>query len=157
MNPIRMLVAAPILLAAFAQFATAAEPTAPESARSFLLRMQEDAAAPIIKHCADNVPELKTFLEAEYASFKSRFRAASAVVLEESVASEELEKPIPPEVAAELLRAQQQMLIRVKSLDAKTYCTQLRSNLANETVASLKLALASALAQYASQGEAKSP
>jgi restriction endonuclease Mrr len=134
-----------------------AQPAAAEPARSFLMRIQEDAAAPIIKHCAENVPELKTFLEAEYAAFRDKFRVANAAVLEAGVDSAELAKPVTPEAVAEFQKVQEQMLAQVKKLDPKTFCAQLRTNLANQTVDSIRIALQAALTQYTNQEAAKGP
>lgn len=157
MNPNCRNLALVIPLAVLAQAATAAESAAPESARSFLLRMQEEATAPIIEHCNASVPEQKTFLDAEYAVFKSRFRAASSGLLEHGVDSAELSKPVDPELAANLLQVQGQMLAQVKKLDARTYCTQLRANLANQTVDTIRTALEAAFRQYTSQEDVKQP
>jgi hypothetical protein len=157
MNQIRTIFGLATLLVSVPQFSREAEPAPAETARSFLMRIQEDAAAPIIKHCADSVPELKTFLEAEYAVFRDRFRVASAEVLEAGVDSAELSKPVAPEVVAQFTQVQEQMLAQVRKLDPRTFCTQLRTNLANQTVDSIRIALQTALTQYTSQEEAKTP
>jgi hypothetical protein len=157
MNKMHALLGLTALVVSLSPSATAAEPAAPESARSFLMHIQEDSAAPIIKHCAESVPELKTFLEAEYATFRDRFRVASSEVLEAGVDSAELSKPVTPELKAEMARGQEQMLAQVKKLDARTFCTQLRANLANQTVDSIRIALQAALTNYTNQEAAKAP
>jgi hypothetical protein len=144
-------------LLAVPQFARQAEPAAAETARSFLMRLQEDAAAPIIRHCSASVPELKTFLEAEYAVFRDKFRVASAEVLDAGVDSAELARPVAPEVMAEFLKVQEQMLAQVRKLDPRTFCTQLRTNLANQTVDSIRIALQATLTQYTNREDAKTP
>ena len=157
MKPICKMLALAIAFAACVQTLAAAESAAPESARTFLLRMQEEATAPIIEHCNASVPEQKTFLDAEYAIFKSRFRAASAGLLEHGVDSAELSKPVDPELAANLTTVQAQMLAQVKKLDPRTYCTQLRTNLANQTVDTIRTALETAFRQYTSHEDARQP
>jgi hypothetical protein len=60
-------------------------------------------------------------------------------------------------VRAEFLKVQEQMLAQVRKLDPRTFCTQLRTNLANQTVDSIRIALQATLTQYTNREDAKTP
>lgn len=120
-----------------------------ESVGELLIRNQLQSAVPLMAYCALQVPALKAPTAVEYQRFKDKFKKASTGFAKQIAASPELAKPATPELKNTLQGVDAQMLAEIQRLDSKTYCAQLKANLAGATAASIRTNLQAALARFA--------
>jgi hypothetical protein len=119
-----------------------------ESVGLFLLRVQEESAAPFVQHCGAKVPELKQSLEAEYLRFKKRYRKATAPLRAQLGTNEELSRPASRELIEQFEEMGAQSLAQVRELDARPFCLTLKDNLSNATEKTIQQNMQSTLAHY---------
>jgi hypothetical protein len=119
-----------------------------ESVGLFLLRVQEESAAPFVQHCGAKVPELKQALEAEYLRFKKRYRKATAPLRTQIGTNEELSKPASRELIEQFEQMGAQSLAQARELEARPFCLTLEDNLSNATEKSIQQNMQSTLAHY---------
>jgi len=119
-----------------------------ESVGLFLLRAQEESAAPLVQHCGAMVPELKQSLEAEYLRFKKRYRKATAPLRSQIEADEELSKPASRELTEQFEEMGAQSLAQNRKLDARPFCLTLKDNLSNATEKTIQKNMQSTLSNY---------
>jgi hypothetical protein len=147
----RMLV---IVLVGISSSAFSAQAAVPETVGSLLLRLQEESAAPFIRHCSTKIPELKRPLEAEYSKFRKKFRKATAPLRAKIGKNSELSKPAPRELIAEFDQMGAQSLAQAQVLDPRTFCMKLKDNLSGATEESIQKNMQSAFAQYTAAARA---
>ena len=119
-----------------------------ESVGLFLLRVQEESAAPFVQHCGAKVPELKQSLEAEYVRFKKRYRKATVPLRTQLGADEELSKPASRELIEQFKEMGAQSLAQARVLDARPFCLSLKDNLSNATEKTIQQNMKNTLAHY---------
>jgi hypothetical protein len=119
-----------------------------ETVAEFLLRLQEQSAAPLVKHCSAKVPSLKRPLEVEYKRFKTRFRKATAPLRKRIQTGDELAKPASRALISEFETMGAQDLAEVTGMDPLVFCPTLRENLSNATSEAIRRNMESAFAQY---------
>jgi hypothetical protein len=127
---------------------TSQEPSSGGTVGSLLLRVQEESAAPFVRHCAEKVPSLKRPLQGEYARFKKRFKKVAASLRTEIIASTDLSKPASPELVRQFEVMGAQDFVRAAALDPLVFCSSLRENLSGATPESIRKNMESAFAQY---------
>jgi hypothetical protein len=120
-----------------------------ERVGDLLLRVQEQSAAPLVRHCAAMLPDTRRALEAEYSRYKKKFRKAAQPLQARIRGTEELAKPATAALRAQFDGMQREDIARVAALDPRSFCATLRGNLAAATVESIQHNLQSAFAQYA--------
>jgi hypothetical protein len=138
-----------LTLVAISTLALPARAKAPaESVGLFLLRAQEESAAPLVQHCGAMVPELKQSLEAEYLQFKKRYRKATAPLRAQIEADEELSKPASRELTEQFEKMGAESLAQNRKLDARSFCLTLKDNLSNATEKTIQKNMQSTLSNY---------
>ncbi len=142
----RTLVLSLVIIPSLVMTAPAKPPA--ESVGVLLLRLQEESAAPLVQHCAAQVPSLKRPLEAEYAQFRKRFRKATAPLRAGIGTNDELSRTATPELIMQFKGMDADMLLQIQKRDPRSYCPLLKENLANATADSMRRNMESAFAQY---------
>jgi hypothetical protein len=137
-----------LTLVAISPLALPARAEAPESVGLFLLRVQEESAAPFVQHCGATVPELKKSLEAEYLRFKKRYHKATAPLHAQIGTDEELSKPASRELIEQFKEMGAQSLAQTRKLDARPFCLTLKDNLSNATEKTIQQNMQNTLAHY---------
>jgi hypothetical protein len=138
-----------LTLVAISSLALPARAEAPvESVGLYLLRVQEESAAPLVQHCGAKVPELKKSLEAEYLRFKKRYRKATAPLRAQLGTNAELSKPVSREMIEQFEAMGAQSFAQVRALDARPFCLTLKDNLSNATEKTIQQNMQSTLAHY---------
>ena len=119
-----------------------------ETVGSLLLRTQEESAAPHVEYCGRELPKLRRSLDAEYASFRKKFRKATMPLRARLESDEVLSQSATPRLRAqfEALRAEDQA--RVSGLDPQVFCLKLKQDLADATPESIQRNMQSAFSQY---------
>jgi hypothetical protein len=138
-----------LALVAISSLALPARAEAPvETVGLFLLRLQEESAAPFVQHCGATVPELKQSLEAEYLRFRKRYRKATAPLRAQLGSNEELSKPASRELIQQFEEMGAQSLAQARKLDARPFCLTLKDNLSNATEKTIEKNMQNTLAHY---------
>ena len=138
-----------LTILAISSLALPAQAAAPvESVGLFLLRVQEQSAAPFVQYCGAQVPELKQPLEAEYQRFKKRYQKATAPLRAQLGKTEELSKPASRELIEQFDEMGAQSLAQAKVLNARTFCLTLKDNLSNATEKTIQQNMQNTLAHY---------
>jgi len=127
---------------------TSQAPSPVETVGALLLRVQEESAAPLVRHCADTAPGLKRQLEGEYARFQKKFRKVAASLRTEIGTSAELSKPAPPALIHQFEVMGSEDSARTAALEQLAFCSALRENLSKATPESMRKNMESAFAQY---------
>jgi hypothetical protein len=127
---------------------TGQAPSTGETVAAFLLRVQEESAAPLVRHCAEKVPNLKRPLQGEYARFRKRFRKATASLRTGIGSTAELSKPASQDLIRQFEVMGAQDVARTATLDPLVFCSSLRENLSRATRESIQKNMESAFAQY---------
>jgi hypothetical protein len=142
----RAFAAALLAITALTLPAQAAAPA--ETVGALLLRVQEESAAPLVRYCGANAPQIRRSLEAEYTRFRRKFKKATAPLTVQFKTKREFAGPASRELIGQFDDMGAQSLAQFKSLDAPEACASLRANLAGATEASIQKSMQSALAQY---------
>jgi hypothetical protein len=141
-NCVRLLVAASLPV----MTSQASSPM--ESVGALLLRVQEESAAPLVRHCAEKVPSLERILEKDYARFRKRFRKATESLRTRIGSSAELSKPASQILVSQFELMGAQDFTRTAALDPLVFCPSLGANLSRATAESIQKNMESAFAQY---------
>ncbi len=138
-----------LTLVAISSLALRARAEAPvESVGLFLLRVQEESAAPFVQHCGAMVPELRQSLEAEYLRFKKRYQKATAPLRAQIGTNKELSKPASRDLIEQFEEMGAQSLAQTRKLDARPFCRTLKDNLSNATEKTIQQNMQNTLAHY---------
>ena len=119
-----------------------------ETVGALLLRVQEESAAPLVRHCVERLPDMKRPLEGEYARFRKRFRKATASLRAGIGSAPELSKPATPDLIREFEAMGAQDVAQTAALDPLAFCSSLKENLSKATRESMQKSMESAFAQY---------
>jgi hypothetical protein len=136
-------------LAMISSLAPAAQPAAhAETVGALLLRLQEQSAAPFVHYCGSKAPELQRPLETAYLQFKKRFRKATAPLRTQAATDSELSKAASSELIRQFEEMDAQSFAQTRDLEPRSFCAQLKNNLAGATAESIQTNMRSAFAQY---------
>jgi hypothetical protein len=131
-----------------ANCATAQAGASTETVGALLLRLQEQSAAPFVQYCGAKLPEFRRALETEYVQFKKRFKKATAPLRARAITDKELSKAASRDLIRQFEEMDAQSFAQIQKLEARSFCTQLRDNLAHATADSIQTNMQSAFAQY---------
>ncbi|MEO8308689.1 MAG: hypothetical protein ABI616_11695 [Pseudomonadota bacterium] len=146
------------LLATLQSLALTAPAEVPaETVGVFLLRVQEESAAPMIQHCAARIPEQKKPLETEYAKFKKRFRKATAPLRAKIGRNSELSITASRELIQQFEGMDRESLVRIRKLDPHVFCPQLKANLSDATAESIRKNMENTFARYTAAARRSRP